>query len=146
MTAPDLDVERLTSLLAYARESRDAYAATLDRLQYLVDVANEWRPVVSRDEGECFPAVVVDDLIENLRTALEGDRLMTTDDLPEYRVEFSITRRLPGEDDFTEVGFGSSGAWDTISQASHMAASAIEAREWETEPGMPNPGEVEAKP
>jgi len=71
---------------------------------------------------------------------------MTTDDLPEYRVEFSITRRLPGEDDFTEVGFGSSGAWDTISQASHMAASAIEAREWETEPGMPNPGEVEAKP
>ena len=63
---------KLSSLLAYARESRDAYAATLDRVQYLVDVANELRPVVSRDEGECFPAVVVDDLIENLRTAIEG--------------------------------------------------------------------------
>src|SRR5699024_9355838 len=63
---------KLPSLLAYARQSPHAYAATLDRLQYLVDVANEWRPVVSRDEGECFPAVVVDDLIENLRTALEG--------------------------------------------------------------------------
>ena len=69
--------------------------------------------------------------------------IMTTDDLPEYRVEFSITRRLPGEDDFTEVGFGSSGAWGTVAQASHIAASAIEAREWETADGMPNPDDLE---
>lgn len=27
-------------------------------------------------------------------------------------------------------------------QASHMAASAIETREWETTPGMPDPSEV----
>ena len=39
MTAPDLDVERLTSLLAYARESRDAYAATLDRVREMADSA-----------------------------------------------------------------------------------------------------------
>lgn len=44
----------------------------------------------------------------------------------EYRVEFSITRRLPDEDDFTEIGFGSSGAWESVEQANHMAASAID--------------------
>lgn len=73
---------------------------------------------------------------------------MTTDDLrargAEYRIEFSVQRRLPGNADFTEVGFGSSGAWDTVDQASHMAASGIENREWEIEPGMPDPEEVEA--
>ena len=64
---------------------------------------------------------------------------------PEYRIEFSINRRDEddGEDDFTEIGFGSSGAWSSINQASHMAASAIECREWETTRGMPNPQEVD---
>lgn len=62
---------------------------------------------------------------------------------PEYRIEFSITRRLPGEDDFTEIGFGSSGAWGSVDQASHMTGSAIECREWETGPGMPRPSEVD---
>jgi hypothetical protein len=64
-------------------------------------------------------------------------------DRPEYRVEFSITRRLPGEDDFTEIGFGSSGAWSSIKQADHMASSAIECREWETTGDMPDPNEVD---
>lgn len=62
----------------------------------------------------------------------------------EYRVEFSITRRLDGEDDFTEIGFGSSGAWSSIDQADHMASSAIGSREWETLPGMPDPREVDS--
>jgi len=61
----------------------------------------------------------------------------------EYRIEFSINRRDAGEDDFTEIGFGSSGAWSSVNQASHMAASAIECREWETTRGMPNPSEVD---
>lgn len=61
----------------------------------------------------------------------------------EYRIEFSITRRLPDEDDFTEIGFGSSGAWSSLDQASHMAGSAIESREWETTGDMPDPSEVD---
>lgn len=62
---------------------------------------------------------------------------------PEYRIEFSITRRLPDEDDFTEIGFGSSGAWGSVEQAEHMMGSAISSREWETGPGMPDPSEVD---
>lgn len=63
--------------------------------------------------------------------------------MAEFRVEFQIQRRLPGEDDFTEVGFGSSGGWSSVEQASHMAESAIVNREWETEPGQPDPDEVD---
>ncbi len=57
----------------------------------------------------------------------------------EYRIEYQIQRQMPGDDDFVEVGFGSSGGWGSIEQASHMASSAIDNREWETEPGMPEP-------
>jgi hypothetical protein len=31
----------------------------------------------------------------------------------EYRIEFTIQRREDGDDDFEDIGFGSSGAWDT---------------------------------
>lgn len=61
----------------------------------------------------------------------------------EYRIEFSVTRRRDGEDDFTEIGFGSSGAWESLDQADHMASSAIGNREWETTAGMPDPKEVD---
>jgi hypothetical protein len=60
----------------------------------------------------------------------------------EYRVEYVITRRRDDEDDFTEIGFGSSGAWCSVEQASYMADCAIQRGEWETEPGMPDPAEV----
>jgi hypothetical protein len=60
-----------------------------------------------------------------------------------YRVEFSIQRQLPGEEDFTEIGFGSSGEWSTLHEADHMASSAIGNREWETTAGMPDPDEVD---
>lgn len=59
--------------------------------------------------------------------------------MSEYRVDFSITRRQGGEDDFTEVGFGSSGGWSTVDQAAHIAQSMVENREWETSAGMPDP-------
>lgn len=61
--------------------------------------------------------------------------------MSEYRIEFSIQRR-DGEDDFTEIGFGSSGAWSDLDQAAHMVESAIVNREWETLPGMPDPEEA----
>lgn len=51
---------------------------------------------------------------------------------PEYRVDFSILRRLPGEDDYTEVGFGSTpGDNATISDAAHDALSALQNDEWD---------------
>ena len=60
----------------------------------------------------------------------------------EYRIEFTITRRLDDEDDFTEIGFGSSGAWDTLDACTHMVDSAVTNGEWETEPGQPDPAEI----
>ncbi len=61
----------------------------------------------------------------------------------EYRIEFTIQRYDATAEDFVDIGFGSSGGWGSIDQASHMAASAIENREWETEPGIPNPEDLE---
>jgi hypothetical protein len=62
----------------------------------------------------------------------------------EYRIEFTITRCQPGEDDFTEVGFGSSGAWTDLDQCAHMVSSAVQNGDWEREPGMPDPAAVYA--
>jgi hypothetical protein len=59
--------------------------------------------------------------------------------MTDYRVEFSITRRKDGEGDFTEIGFGSSGALDSIDAASFEVASMIQNWQWETQPGMPDP-------
>lgn len=63
----------------------------------------------------------------------------------EYRIEYTIQRRdvVGGEDDFTEIGFGSSGGWGSVDQAIHMAASDIQNRQWETTSGMPDPSTVD---
>lgn len=61
----------------------------------------------------------------------------------EYRIEYVVQRRSSGEEDFTEIGFGSSGAWFSVDQAAHIAVSSIQHREWETEPGMPDPDTVD---
>jgi hypothetical protein len=69
-----------------------------------------------------------------------------TTDGPEYRIEFSIQRRQPGQDDddFTEIGFGSSGAWASVDQCAHMVETAVQRREWETTEGMPDPDTLDA--
>jgi hypothetical protein len=59
-----------------------------------------------------------------------------------YRIEYSIQRRLPGEDDYTEIGFGSSGGWDDIDTAAHMIESEVLRGEWETSGTMPDPEDV----
>ena len=64
-------------------------------------------------------------------------------DETEYRIEFQIQRREPGDEDFTEVGFGSSGAWGSVGQAAHILESMVDHREWETTDGMPDPGSVD---
>lgn len=63
--------------------------------------------------------------------------------MSEFRIDYTITRQRDGEADFTEVGFGSSGAWSDLNQCAHTVSSAIQNRKWETEPGHPDPAEVD---
>jgi hypothetical protein len=60
-----------------------------------------------------------------------------------YRIEFQIQRREASDEDFTEVGFGSSGGWGTVNQAAHILGSMVDNREWETTAGMPDPDSVD---
>jgi hypothetical protein len=62
--------------------------------------------------------------------------------MSEYRIDYTITRRRDGEDDFTEIGFGSSGAWDDLAACTHMVNSAVTNGVWETEPGQPDPVDI----
>jgi hypothetical protein len=62
----------------------------------------------------------------------------------QYRIEFQITGRGPDDEDFTEIGFGSTGAWGSIGQAAHILESMVAHGEWETEPGQPDPAEIMA--
>lgn len=61
----------------------------------------------------------------------------------QYRIDYTITRRRPGEDDFAEIGFGSSGAWDSVDFCAHMVNAAVTHNEWETTAGMPDPDDLE---
>jgi hypothetical protein len=60
----------------------------------------------------------------------------------EYRIEFTIQRQRPGDPDFVEIGFGSSGAWIDIDTCTHMIGSALTHGEWETLVGHPDPDDV----
>lgn len=62
--------------------------------------------------------------------------------MTEYRIEYSIQRQEEGDEDFTEIGFGSSGAWADVGMCAHMVESAVVNREWETKKGMPDPDTV----
>jgi hypothetical protein len=59
-----------------------------------------------------------------------------------YRIDFTITRREPGDEDFTEIGFGSTSGSTTVGAASYEMESVIQNRLWETEGDMPNAAEV----
>ena len=59
-----------------------------------------------------------------------------------YRIDYTITRRLPDEEDFAEIGFGSSGAWSSLDAAAYAIESDIQNGTWETLPGQPNPSEL----
>lgn len=68
-----------------------------------------------------------------------------TDNDTEYRIEYSIQRRLPTDEDFVEIGFGSSGASSTISDAAFALESYVDNYQWETTPGMPDPEDIRAE-
>ena len=59
--------------------------------------------------------------------------------MTEYRIEFTITGRGPDDEDFKEIGFGSSGAWNGVDAALNDVDAIIQNRQWETNPGQPEP-------
>jgi hypothetical protein len=63
--------------------------------------------------------------------------------MAEYRIDFSIQRRDDGDEDFVEIGFGSSGACGDADQAAYEVESVVQNRLWETSEGMPDPGKAE---
>lgn len=60
----------------------------------------------------------------------------------EYRIEYTIQRRRDSEDDFTEIGFGSSGTWDDLDACTHAIGTDVECGQWETEGDHPDPDDV----
>lgn len=60
----------------------------------------------------------------------------------EFRIEYTIQRSDDGEE-YTDIGFGSSGAWRNIDAALHAADTDIQRRSWETTAGMPEPEDAE---
>ena len=62
-----------------------------------------------------------------------------------YRITYAIERLAEGGDDFEEIGFGSTGSWNTIAAATHDLDSEVTNGEWETEPGQPDPADVLAE-
>jgi hypothetical protein len=55
-----------------------------------------------------------------------------------------MTDYKPGDEDFTEIGFGSSGAWASPEFAAEMLAADLQRGTWETSDGMPDPDSVMA--
>lgn len=64
-----------------------------------------------------------------------------SDDELDYDIVYTIRRRLPGEDDFTEIGFGAA-MGSTPEDAMHFAFSDIQNYNWEVEDGMPDPKDI----
>jgi len=62
----------------------------------------------------------------------------------EYRIEYTIQRAPIDSDDWEDVGFGSSGASGTVNGALYAVESYVQNRQWETEPGMPDPDNLES--
>jgi hypothetical protein len=59
-----------------------------------------------------------------------------------FRITYSIERRQPGDADFTEIGFGSTSANNTVDGALYAVQSDVQNRQWETREGMPEPEDV----
>lgn len=65
------------------------------------------------------------------------------DTRPRYRIEYTIQRMAYGDEDFSDIGFGSSGGWLDVDAALYDVESTIQRREWETEGDMPDPDDVD---
>jgi hypothetical protein len=70
--------------------------------------------------------------------------LVDEPDQTEYRINYTITRRQPGAEDVTEIGFGSSTGDRDIDGALYEVQSDVQNFQWETEPGQPDPEQIRA--
>lgn len=70
---------------------------------------------------------------------------MSDDDETEYRIEYTIQRRRSVDDDFADIGFGSSGAWSDPAQCAHIVSSDDDNYSWERDGRMPDPEDVRAE-
>lgn len=61
--------------------------------------------------------------------------------MAEYDITYTI-RRWDGDQE-VDIGFGASGMWSNVDEALDEIHAAIQRRQWETEPGMPDPEEVD---
>ena len=68
---------------------------------------------------------------------------MTTDET-EYEIIYTLRRRMADEEDFSDIGFSTSGAWTSPEQCAHIVTSDIQNYRWETEGDMPDPGQIKA--
>lgn len=59
-----------------------------------------------------------------------------------YEIVYTLRRRSPGKEDFSDIGFGISGIWSTPDECGHMVLSDIQNYAWETEGNMPTPEEI----
>lgn len=51
----------------------------------------------------------------------------------EYEVMFEVRVRDEGDEDFTVVGFGASGIWDSMDECAHTVLGALQNDEWDIE-------------
>lgn len=61
----------------------------------------------------------------------------------EYRIDYTISYQGPDDEDFREIGFGSSGDAATVNAAAYAVESDIQNRQWETTRDMPDPSAVD---
>lgn len=61
----------------------------------------------------------------------------------EYRIDYTILHQGPDDDDFKEIGFGSTCGAATVNAAAYDVDSDIQNRQWETSGDMPDPRAVD---
>ena len=44
----------------------------------------------------------------------------------EYEIAYSLRRRKPGDDDYAEIGFGSSGGWNSPNACAYAVGSDVQ--------------------
>ena len=65
--------------------------------------------------------------------------------MPEFRIEYTIQRIDDDDEDYRDIGFGSSGGWSSIDAALYAVESDVQRRLWETEPHMPDPEDADGE-
>ncbi len=68
-----------------------------------------------------------------------------SDNETDYEIVYTLRRRLPGDEDFSEIGFGTSGMWSTPGECAHMLSSDVQNYAWEVEAGMPDPDGIKVE-